>query len=278
MGRVRVVIADEAGACYGVERALDMVMRASGEGGTTYTLGPLIHNPRVMADLSERGVRVADVPEDAAGGTLVLRAHGVSPDEETRAHAACARVLDATCPFVKRVHLAAERLAREGRQVVIAGEAGHPEVEGTHGHVPDALVIGSAGEVATAPLEGRVGVVVQTTLARSTLDAIVSALRDRVDDVEVVDTICSATAGHQAAALRLAAEADVMVVVGGKNSANTRHLAEICAPLCPTHHIEGEDELDPAWFEGATTVGITAGASTPASHIEAVRAAIEGMV
>ena len=279
MAGVCVRIADEAGACYGVERALDMVVRATEAAqGPVYTLGPLIHNPRVVADLAHRGVRVADAPEDARGATLLLRTHGVSPDEELRARSCCADVLDATCPFVKRVHAAAGRLVREGRQVVVVGEPGHPEVMGTCGHAPGAIVIPTADAAREAELGERVGVVVQTTIARATLEAVLGALRDRVDDLEVVDTICDATAGHQASAARLARESDVMVVVGGRNSANTTHLAQICAELCPTHHIESELELEASWFESATTVGITAGASTPAAHIEAVRAAICEMV
>lgn len=279
MCAARVEVAAVAGACYGVERALGLALQAAkSASGDVLTLGPIVHNPRVIVDLADQGVHVAKSPEDAAGATLLLRAHGVSPEEERRAHEACAQVIDATCPFVKRVHVAAERLARDGRQVVIAGEAGHPEVEGTRGHVPGALVVGSAEEAARARVSGPVGVVVQTTLARATLDAIVAALRDHTDDVEVVDTICDATSRHQEAAAHLAAQADVMVVVGGRNSANTTHLAQICSEACPTHHVESEDELEPAWFEGAGLVGITAGASTPAAHIDAVRAAIEGMV
>lgn len=278
MAAARVIVADEAGACYGVERALDMAARAAEEsGGPVFTLGPLIHNSRVVADLASRGVGVADGPEDASGGTLLLRTHGVAPAEEELARSCCARVLDATCPFVKRVHAAVGRLVREGRQVVVVGEKGHPEVVGTCGYAPNAIVVGSAGEAASAPLGGRVGVVVQTTLARRVLEEVLAVLRERVEDLEVVDTICDATAGHQAAALRLAEQVDVMVVVGGKNSANTTHLAQICSDVCPTHHIESEDELDPAWFRRAEAIGITAGASTPQAHIAAMRRAIEEM-
>ena len=277
---VSIRIAREAGACYGVERALELTMDAARLGsGTVYTLGPLIHNPRVVRDLEAVGVRVAQTPADAAGHTLILRTHGVTPDEERIARERCARVIDATCPFVKRCHRAAERLAKNGYQVVIVGEKNHPEVEGTLGHVPGALVVSKPDEISALEFADRVGVVVQTTQARANLDTVVSALREKVDEVIVENTICEATSGHQSAAAELAREVDVMLVVGGKNSANTTHLAEIASQICPrTYHIEAEDEIMASWFEGASRIGITAGASTPAAQIEAVRAAVEELV
>ena len=275
-----VRIAREAGACYGVERALQMVESAADEkSGAVHTLGPLIHNPRVVAELAEKGVDAVDAPEQASGDTLLLRTHGTAPAEEARARELCARVLDATCPFVKKVHLAAERLSGEGYQVVVVGEAGHPEVEATLPHAPGAVVVGSAEEAATLPRARKVGVVVQTTARRALLADVVEALLGRAEEVRVINTICEATAGHQAAAEELAREADVMIVIGGRISANTTRLAEISAAHCPlTHHVEGADELCPEWFEGAGVIGITAGASTPASQIEAVRAEIERLV
>lgn len=275
-----VRIAPEAGACYGVERALQMVESAADEkSGAVHTLGPLIHNPRVVAELAEKGVDAVDAPEQAAGDTLLLRTHGTAPAEEARARELCARVLDATCPFVKKVHLAAERLSGEGYQVVVVGEAGHPEVEATLPHAPGAVVVGSAEEAATLPRTRKVGVVVQTTARRALLADVVEALLGRAEEVRVINTICEATAGHQAAAEELAREADVMIVIGGRISANTTRLAEISAAHCPlTHHVEGADELCREWFEGAGVIGITAGASTPASQIEAVRAEIERLV
>ena len=275
-----IVIAREAGACYGVERALQMVEAAADAAkGSVHTLGPLIHNPRVVGDLAARGVSVVGSPEEAAGGTLLLRTHGVTPDEESRAKRLCAEVLDATCPFVKKVHLAARRLADEGYQVIVVGEKGHPEVEATLPHAPGAIVVGSAEEARSIEPCKKLGVVVQTTQSRARLSEVVDALLAKAEEVRVMNTICEATSGHQGACAELAAEADVMVVIGGRISANTTRLAEIARELCPaTHHIEGADELDPAWFDGAGVIGITAGASTPASQIEAVRAAIGKLV
>lgn len=275
-----IVIASEAGACYGVERALHMVERAATESDVPVrTLGPLIHNPRVVEGLAGRGVEVVRSPEEAAGCALLLRTHGVTPDEQARAQELCARVLDATCPFVKKVHQAAERLSSEGYQVVVVGEAGHPEVEATLPHAPGAVVVGSAAEARALPHVRRVGVVVQTTARRALLAEVVGALLEVAEEVRVINTICEATSGHQAACDKLAATADVMIVIGGRNSANTTRLAEISAARCPrTHHIEGADELEAAWFAGGGVIGITAGASTPASQIEAVRARIGELV
>lgn len=276
----RIEIASEAGACYGVERALRMVEDAAKTSTVpVHTLGPLIHNPRVVDDLAAKGVTVVASPEESAGDTLLLRTHGVTPEEERRARGLCHDVLDATCPFVKKVHLAASRLYLEGYQVVVVGEAGHPEVEATLPHAPGAVVVGDAPEAEKLPFCKKIGVVVQTTQSRSNLQHVVSALLDRAEEVRVVNTICDATSGHQGACAELAARADVMVVIGGRISANTKRLAEIAAELCPhTYHIEGADELDSSWLAGAGLIGITAGASTPASQIDAVRRAIEAAI
>lgn len=275
-----VTVAREAGACFGVERALKMVReRAAQATGAVHTLGPLIHNPQVVAELDAAGVTVVDTPEVAADATLFLRTHGVTRDVEQAARATGAEVIDATCPFVKRVHRAVERLARDGYQVLVVGEAGHPEVEGTASRADGVLVIGDAREAASVTLAKKVGVVVQTTMARSVLREVVGELIGRVEELCLIDTICEATSERQQAAAQLAAEVDVMVVIGGRNSANTTHLADICRDACPrTHHIETADELDAGLFEGVERIGITAGASTPQDQIDAVRTAIEGLV
>ncbi len=275
-----ITVAKRAGACYGVERALRMVGEAAEQGGVVRTLGPLIHNPRVVADLASRGIgEVGDLDELAPGSTVVIRSHGVVPSviEEVRAHGLT--VLDATCPHVKKAHESASLLASEGYQVVIVGEPGHPEVEGILGHAgEDAIVVDDPAELAGKAIKRQVGVVVQTTQTRELLKAVVDELLPRVGELRVFTTICEATRQRQHAADDLARQADCMVVVGGKNSGNTTRLAEICRASCPaTHHIEGADELDPAWFQGVSRIGVTAGASTPADQIESVCAAIEAM-
>lgn len=277
-------IADEAGACYGVERALEMVEAALEEGvAPVKTLGPLIHNPKVVKSLDRRGVQVVDSAKAAAGSALLLRTHGVTPEEERAARADCAEVMDATCPFVKKTHAAAERLASEGYAVYVVGEAGHPEVEATLAHVPGATAIDSVSEVEARAREfqdaRRVGLVVQTTMSAARLREVVGALLPLVEELRVMNTICEATAGHQQSCERLAKRSDVMIVIGGRNSANTTRLAEISSQFCrKTHHIEGTEELLANWFDGAQDIGITAGASTPAAQIRAVKDAISQMV
>ena len=269
----RVEVASESGACYGVERALELVERVSREAtGQVHTLGPLIHNPSVVSALEKMGVTVVENPAEAApGSTLVLRTHGVTPEVEQAARDAGLAVSDATCPFVTRVHRLVEKLAADGYQVMIVGEEGHPEVEGTRGHVPDAPVVLTASDVDALEVSRRVALVVQTTLAVDDLRNVVDALVGRCDELRVCNTICDATSKRQAAAAELADRADVMIVVGGRNSANTNHLADICRSRATTHHVESPSEVDSAWFSGAELVGITAGASTPRSQVEEMR-------
>ena len=279
---MRVVRAAYAGACYGVQRALDLALKAVEDGGRVYTLGPLIHNPQVVAQLAERGVRAVDGVEDVAGaGTVVIRSHGVTP-AVTRSVAACGLPLvDATCPHVARAQRAAADLAEQGRHVVVVGEAGHPEVEGL---VACAREASASVSVVAGPddlpdtLDGPVGVVVQTTQTREVLDAVVAALEQRGVQLLVKNTICFATRQRQEAAAALADEVDAIVVIGGRNSSNTSRLADICAAACPrTRHIESPDEIDPAWLAGCGAVGVTAGASTPEGQIDAVAAFLEAL-
>ena len=270
---IEIVIAEKAGACYGVERALGLVSDAARNvEGRVYTLGALIHNPQVVTRLAAEGVSAVERPDECApGSTLVLRAHGVTPCVEECAQAAGVSTIDATCPYVKRVHKAVERLEGEGYQVVVVGESGHPEVEGICGHATDAVVVGSADEADNVRETRRIGVVAQTTLERDVLRSVAARLIGRCSELHVIDTICEATSERQRAAADLASRVDVMIVVGGRMSANTRHLADVCSAHCEgTHHVERVDELMPSWFEGVHRVGVTAGASTPADQIQGV--------
>ncbi len=276
-----VLIARHAGACYGVERALRLVEERAAGRGSVHTLGPLIHNPLVVDRLAARGVTPVDSVEGLpAGTTVVIRSHGVAPQVVERTRELGLEVVDATCPHVKKAHDGARELAREGYQVVVVGEAGHPEVEGILARAGEgALVAGSAADLDGARLGKRVGVVVQTTQSQALLAEVVCALLPRVRELRVVNTVCAATVQRQEAARELAGGVDAMVVVGGKNSGNTRRLAEVCASRCPaTHHIEEPGELRAAWFAGAGRVGVTAGASTPAEQVEAVVGALRGML
>lgn len=286
-GRVKptVEVAAQAGACFGVERALALVdgllADHDPEAHGVHTLGPLIHNPLVVDGLAQQGVSViseGNLTQLPPGDLVVLRTHGVVPQVVAEAKEAGLQVADATCPYVKKVHHAAKRLATEGYQVIVVGEAGHPEVEGILGHAPGAWVVGCPDDLDGLGVPKRVGVVVQTTQSKANLDAVMSRLTGLAEEVRLFNTICEATSERQAAAAELAERADVMVVLGGRNSANTTRLATICSASAPTHHIEAAEELDPTWFEGVSLVGLTAGASTPASQIADVVAAIESLL
>lgn len=273
-------VAEHAGACYGVNRALELARRCALEHAEpVHTLGPLIHNPIVVEELAEQGVGLSQSLDEIDRGSVIIRSHGVVPQVIEDARARGLSVVDATCPYVKKVHKAASNLVHEGYDLIIVGESGHPEVEGIVGHAEGkAHVVASPQDLDGLTLGKRVGVVVQTTQTAANLSAVVAALAPLVSELRVVNTICAATSERQRAAASLASEADIMIVVGGKNSGNTRRLAQICHVACPkTHHIEDAAELDRSWFDGARLIGITAGASTPQAHIERVVSAIERM-
>lgn len=279
---MEVVRARHAGACYGVQRALDLAAEAAErESDGVVTFGPLIHNPTVVADLAARGAQAVDALEDAAGKVVVIRSHGALPADRRALEARAKAVVDATCPHVARAQMAAAELARRGCHVLVVGEAGHPEVESLVAYAQEAgAAVDVVADAACLPerLADPVGVVVQTTQMREGLDAVVAALEDCGLSPEVKNTICSATRQRQRAASELASQVDAMVVIGGRNSSNTTRLAEICAARCPrTFHVESAGELDPTALAGCAAVGVTAGASTPEDQIAAVEARLRAL-
>lgn len=264
---MRITVAAHAGYCYGVERALNLAREAlSTSRHPISTLGPIIHNPQVVERLAQEGVGSAGSAAEVEEGTAIIRSHGVAPDVVRSLKARGIAVVDATCPFVGKAQRCAADLAADGYFVVIVGEPEHPEVEGILGHVAPgkAVVVERAADLPKWRRRAKVGVVVQTTQTVDRLREVVDALIPKVSHLKVCNTICNATAERQRAARALAAGVDVMIVVGGKNSGNTRRLAELCRATNPqTYHVETADELQAMWFEGADHVGITAGASTP---------------
>ena len=272
--------ARHAGACYGVKRALRMVEEAlSSSSQPVFTLGPLIHNPAVVEGLARRGIKMVDSVDQIDTGTVVIRSHGVGPQVVKAARARGLEVLDATCPHVSKAQDAASDLSQAGYCVIVVGERGHPEVEGISAYAgANAMVVQTPAELAESHIQTPVGVLAQTTQTEEALAAIVSALNNQGYAAEVRDTICFATRQRQEAASELAAQVDVMLVVGGRNSSNTTRLAEICAAVCRrTHHLEDPAELSADWFSGDELVGITAGASTPEEQIVAVEMQLQAM-
>lgn len=271
---MKIILANQAGACYGVKRALDMALDAKDAGGPVNTLGPLIHNPAVVAQLKEEGIQTVRSVNEATEGVLIIRSHGVVPQVIRDAHQRKLTIVDATCPHVARAQKAAADLAREGRHVIVVGEKGHPEVEGLLAYAQEAggtvSVVGSTCDV-PANLKEPLGVVVQTTQSEKVLNQVVNELSSRFSDIEVKNTICFATHLRQEAAAELAQSVDIFLVVGGRNSSNTTRLYEIGKSLCEkTYHIESTEELDELSFGDDDTIGITAGASTPEEQIQAV--------
>ncbi|HET6494634.1 MAG TPA: 4-hydroxy-3-methylbut-2-enyl diphosphate reductase [Thermoleophilia bacterium] len=270
---VTILVARDAGYCYGVERALGITTAALDQAAKPVaSLGPIIHNPSVVAQLEERGVEVVERVEDAPGGTLIVRTHGVAPQVVLAARARGLEVVDATCPFVSVAQRKASILRDAGYVVVILGERDHPEVAGLEGFAgPGAVVVEDADGLPRDTLYGkRVGLVVQTTQTRANLASVAAALAPLARELLVHNTICDATEKRQRAACDLAADVDVVVVVGGRNSANTARLAQLCRAIEDrTHHVESAAELLPEWFTGARRIGVTAGASTPDDEIEA---------
>jgi 4-hydroxy-3-methylbut-2-enyl diphosphate reductase len=272
-GDVEIVVARYAGYCYGVQRALRITEEAVEEAsGRVATLGPIIHNPRVVRSLEERGVEVVDDADQAEGCTLIVRTHGVAPAVMGAVRERRLEVVDATCPFVAVAQRKASALRDAGYTVVILGERDHPEVVGLQGFAGDDAVV--AEDAAGLPLDGlrgqRVGVVVQTTQTTDNLARVAGALAPVTRELLVFNTICDATEKRQDAARELAGDVDVVVVVGGRNSANTARLAQLCRAIEPrTYHIESAEELRAEWVAGARRIGVTAGASTPDEEIAA---------
>lgn len=271
---VAVRKAEFAGACYGVQRALDMALDAAQAGGTVQSLGPLIHNPVMVAQLQESGVQVADSISDITADRVIVRSHGVGPQVRRALDESSAQVVDATCPHVYRAQRAAAELARECGTVIVVGDAKHPEVEGLRAYAQQAggkVVVAASAQDLPEDLPNVVGVVVQTTQSRQLFDSVLEELSARGIQANVRDTICNATTKRQKAAAELAGQVDAIVVIGGHNSSNTTRLYEICRALCPkTVHIETSVELSPEFFADCKVVGVTAGASTPEDQITQV--------
>ena len=274
---MKIFLAKQAGFCFGVKRATQMAFEAADKGGTTYTLGPIIHSPQVVQKLDEMGVKVLKTLSEQDSGTIIIRSHGVASEELEEAVRKELEIIDATCPFVKKAQEHVKSLSQSGYDVVVVGDADHPEVQGIVSYAKGKVyVVGSGEEASRLPKMGKIGVVAQTTQSFENLKNVVMECVMRGGEIRVFNTICDATAVRQEEAKELANQVDCMIVIGGYNSANTKRLAEVCTELQPrTHHIETAQQLNPAWFEGVGKVGVTAGASTPKWLIDEVMERIE---
>jgi 4-hydroxy-3-methylbut-2-enyl diphosphate reductase len=266
--------ASEMGFCFGVRRAIEIVERAARGKGPLQTLGPLVHNKQVVNNLARDGIEAISNLEEMEKHIVAIPSHGASPEVIKRIKALGLEVVDATCPYVRKVQLAAQRLGKDDFYVLVFGDVFHPEVK---------AVLGWAGEKASAALEvpdpanlpKRIGIVCQTTQNQSRfadfVAGIISSETAKYSELRVVNTICDATRKRQSAAFELVKRTDLIIVVGGRDSSNTRRLTEICESAgAVTYHIENEGEINPSWLRGKRCIGVTAGASTPDEIIDNV--------
>ncbi len=274
---MQVIIAEHAGFCFGVRRAIELVTKAAESGRELSTLGPLIHNPQEVRRLEDWGVRVTKSVDEAKGGRIVMPSHGVAQETLNKAKLLCSEIIDATCPYVAKVHRTVRELAKAGFKVVVVGDPSHSEVKGILSAAGNgAVALGSPSEAESRDWNGRIGIVAQTTQTTENFDQIVDIIRKTADEVSAVNTICVATKQRQEAVQEVAPQVDVMFVIGGRNSANTNRLTEICEAVgVPTYHVETVAEIEDEWLTGKKVAGVTAGASTPDWLIEEVKVRLQ---
>ena len=275
---MEIRLAESAGFCFGVKRAVDKVYEQIETGKTIYTYGPIIHNEEVVRDLEQKGVRVIETKEELeqlTEGTVVIRSHGVSKDIYDILEQKGLECIDATCPFVKRIHRVVEKESLAGKEIIVVGNPSHPEVQGIVGWCQGPVTVLETPEEAMeyTPKEGQnLCIVAQTTYNYKKFQYIVEIFEKKGYNDSVVNTICNATEERQTQARAIAKEADVMIVIGGKHSSNTRKLYEICSRECAnTYYIQTLDDLHLDLPKAVRLVGITAGASTPNKLIEEVQ-------
>ena len=275
---MEIILASEMGFCFGVRRAVDLMEEATEETGQIVSLGSVVHNPQVVSQLKERGLDVIASLEDVSDRPVAITAHGVSEAVVQELESKGVPVLDTTCPIVTRSQQWAKRLTEEGFAVVVFGDPNHKETRGVLGWAEgNAYAVPSIADIASLPedLPSRIGVLSQTTETEAHFAEFVRALleqrMDAISELRVINTLCNATTSQQAAARELAHKVDVMIVIGGSESANTRHLAEVAREEGTTaYQVESANDIQPEWLKGHGKAGVTAGASTPDSAIDAV--------
>ena len=278
MAKIKIVLAENAGFCFGVTKAVEKVYELAKTRTDIYTYGPIIHNESVVADLERKNVRVVNTPEELSQikkGTVVIRSHGVSRNIYEQISAQGLECVDATCPFVKRIHTIVDEESAKGRTIVVIGNPTHPEVEGIVGWTNGPVFVVETPEDAekfSVPKDTQICLVSQTTYNYNKFKDTVEIFKQKGYNISIVNTICSATEERQTEADRISGQVDAMIVIGGAHSSNTRKLYEICSRKCAyTYFVQKADDLPGDFPDGVKTVGITAGASTPKNIIEEVQ-------
>ena len=278
---MEIIRASDMGFCFGVRRAVEMTEKAASELGDLSSLGSVVHNQQVVQRLAELGVHVVKSPAEARGRAVIIPSHGVAPEVMVEVARLGLRVVDATCPMVTRSQQWAKRLSHDGFTVIIFGNPDHPEVRGVLGWAQGkAMAFPDEHSLRSVLLPSRIAVLSQTTQTEARFASFVGGLVDvhlkGMREMRVINTLCNATTSKQAATQELARTVDLMIVVGGRESANTRHLAEVArAEGVETHQVEEASQIDAAWLRDRAKIGITAGASTPNEAIDAVAARLE---
>ncbi len=270
---MQILLAKDMGFCWGVRRAIDIMEHAADQYGEIISVGPIVHNPQVVAELEEKGVRLGQ-PRDASR-PVAITAHGVGPQVLEEVQATGAEVIDGTCPIVTRSQRWARRMAEQGFSVLVFGDPDHREVRGVIAWAGDKAIPVRDGDLLPDPFPNRVALISQTTqtperFARFVAQVMTEHVND-ITEMRLINTLCHVTSNQQSAARELAQECDMMLVVGGRASANTRHLLEVVQQEgVRAYHIETADEIEPEWLRDVERLGVTAGASTPDSAVEAV--------
>lgn len=271
---MKVFLAEHAGFCMGVQRAIDIAHKTAEEAdGPVFVLHEIVHNKAVVRDLEKKGVKSVDCVEEVDAGTLIISAHGASPDVIVKAKSKGLTVVDTSCPLVSKIDRIIKRLAQSGYTILLLGDKDHAEVKGLCGVAPESTyVFRYEDEIELLPkLNGPVALVSQTTQNIKYFEKIKERIKERYPQVEVHNTICNATEMRQGAAMEIGQMVDLMITVGSRNSANSQRLQEVAASVAPRSYlVDNASELDPGWFDGISTVGVTAGASTPDNLIKGV--------
>ncbi|HIE44442.1 MAG TPA: 4-hydroxy-3-methylbut-2-enyl diphosphate reductase [Candidatus Omnitrophica bacterium] len=267
---MEVTVAKHAGFCFGVKRAVRIALDAA-KSKRVYTLGPLIHNPPMVEEMRKKGAIPLSNLKDLDKGSVIIPSHGISPQVLKRIESRVEEIIDATCPFVKSAREEAIKLDRECEQLIIVGDREHPEIKGILPFLRDTvLVVRKASEIPDKSFSS-CGIIAQTTMSESIFKHVVSRILSCSREVKIINTICDATRKRQSSTLELLRNVEVMIVVGGHNSANTRRLLEVCRRRKkPAYQVEDDTELRDEWFRNCQKVGVTAGASTPSWMIERI--------
>jgi 4-hydroxy-3-methylbut-2-enyl diphosphate reductase len=269
---MEIMVARNAGFCFGVKRAMNLVEKARVGKNILYTLGPIIHNPQVVSKLEKQGVGIIYDLHRLKQGNVVVRSHGADSSFFEEAEKKGIGIVDATCPFVKSAQNLIKQLSKEKYKIVIVGEKDHPEVKGLVSYAnTEVKVIQKTNQLKNVFSWKRIGVISQTTQSRENLKIIVTGLLQHTKEIKIYNTICEATQYRQNEAKKIAQKTDLMLIIGGYNSANTNRLARTCKEIQnKTYHVETEKDLEISWFKNVKKVGISTGTSTPQWIIEEV--------